>query len=96
MSTKAEIVSVLIKQTHEGKLQWTPITWGSPFKRRGWLVQSGDREYVFRVTPEPCLLITAQDTVRPDILVTPSDGSLRELASVLVSMFGVEDIDDGR
>ena len=56
MATKAEIVAVLIKQTHEGKLQWTPITWGAPFNRRGWLVQSGDRKYVFRATPEPCLL----------------------------------------
>ena len=95
MATKAEIVAVLIKQTHEGKLQWTPITWGAPFNRRGWLVQSGDRKYVFRATPEPCLLITAHDTVLPDILVTPNDGPLRELAGVLVSMFGVGDSDDG-
>ena len=38
---------------------------GAPFNRRGWLVQSGDRKYVFRATPEPCLLITAHDTVLP-------------------------------
>jgi hypothetical protein len=40
-------------------------------------------------------MITAHDTVRPDILVKPNDGPLRELTGVLVSMFGIEDSGNG-